>query len=157
MRVYLSLGSNIEPEKNLHAALQALRARFGTLEVSSVYRTGAVGFDGPTFWNLAAGLTSDLDADALRAWLRALEDAQGRDREQPRYADRTLDIDIIAVDDRVTSRPELQHAFVLAPLAEIAPSLRDPNTGSTVGELFTQLKTSASGEITALRKLDIQL
>src|SRR6185312_322654 len=92
-RAWLSLGSNLEPEQHLRAALRELRTRFGTLRVSSVYQSEAVGFDGPPFWNLAVGLESDLDLDALNAWLHELEERQGRRRDQPRYADRTLDMD----------------------------------------------------------------
>ena len=62
-RVYLSLGSNVEPEKNLRAAIEELRARFTNTTVSPVYRFPAVGFEGPDFLNLAAAIDTDLDAD----------------------------------------------------------------------------------------------
>ena len=118
-RAYLSLGSNIEPEKHLRAGIRALRERFGALIVSPVYRSAAVGFDGPDFLNLAVGLDTDLDAPALDAWLHALEDREGRRRDQPRYASRTLDVDIVLFDDRIIEgpghlripRPELREAF----------------------------------------------
>ena len=77
-RAYRSLGSNLEPERHLAAALAALRGRYGKLVVSPTYRTAAVGFDGPDFLNLAVGLDTDEDPVALDAWLHALEDAQGR-------------------------------------------------------------------------------
>lgn len=150
-RYFLSLGSNLEPRKHLGAALRELRARFGDLSVSSVYESEAVGFEGPPFWNLAAGLNSDLDAEALNGWLHALEDAHGRRRDLPRYADRTLDLDVVAIGDRTTDRPELQHAFVLAPLADIAPEILEPRSGKTVGELRSQVANPS------LRKLDVQL
>jgi len=153
-RYHLSLGSNLEPEQHLRGALRDLRARFGPLQVSSVYESGAVGFEGPPFWNLAVGLDSDLDADALKAWLHGLEEAHGRRRDQPRYADRTLDLDIVAINGRATERPELQHAFVLAPLAEIAPAIRDSQTGSTIAESWQRLQ---SADTAALRKLAVDL
>lgn len=157
MRVYLSLGSNIDPEKNLRAALRALRERFGVLQISSVYESAAVGFDGPPFWNLAVGINSDLDAEELNAWLHALEDAHGRDRAQPRYADRTLDIDIIAMNGVANDRPELQHAFVLAPLADIARNVIDPRSRETIGESWMRLRVSSPEEIKPLQKLAIDL
>ncbi len=80
-RVYLSLGSNIEPEKHLSAALGELRERFGDIEISPAYRFAAVGFDGPDFVNLAVGLDTDLDPVALNDWLHALEDRNGRRRD----------------------------------------------------------------------------
>ena len=83
-RVYLSLGSNIEPGKNLRAAIDELRAKFGRIVVSPAYRFPAVGFDGPEFVNLAVGVDTDLDAFALNDWLHALEDRHGRRRDVPR-------------------------------------------------------------------------
>lgn len=143
-RAYLSLGSNVEPERHLRAAIEALGARFGKVRVSPVYRTPAVGFDGPDFLNAAAIVDSDLEPQALNDWLHALEDAHGRDRSGPRFADRTLDIDIVLFDDRVLEgggnlrlpRPELRHAFVLRPLADIAPQAAVPGTGLTLGDLW---------------------
>lgn len=143
-RAYLSLGSNVDAVAHLRAAVHALREHFGTVVLSPVYRTRAVGFDGPDFHNAAAIVETDLDPHALNAWLHALEDAHGRDRSGPRYGDRTLDIDIVLYDDRVLEgagnlripRPELRHAFVLRPLAEIAPDVAVPGSGHTLGELW---------------------
>lgn len=136
-RVYLSLGSNLAPRRHLRAALTALRERFGELSVSPAYRSEAVGFAGPDFVNLAVGLDTELDPVTLNQWLHALEDAHGRRRDVPRFADRTLDIDIVFYDDLVLEgdghlqipRPELRHAFVLKPIADIAPALRHPLDG----------------------------
>ena len=80
-RAWLSLGSNLEPERHLGAALVELRARFDAILVSPVYRFAAVGFDGPDFLNLAVGLDTDLDPFALNHWLHALEDRHGRRRD----------------------------------------------------------------------------
>ena len=150
-RAYLSLGSNLEPEKHLRAAIAELRTRFGALDVSPVYRSAAVGFEGPAFLNLAVGLDSDLDAPALDAWLHALEDRHGRRRDVARYSSRTLDVDIVLFDEAVIEgpghlvvpRPELTQPFVLTPLGDIAPQVRDPRTGRTVREL--QARRPAGG------------
>ena len=130
----LSLGSNVDAEANLRAAVAALRARFGGIALSDACVFPAVGFDGGDFLNAAAVIDSDLDPLALNDWLHALEDAHGRDRSGPRFGDRPLDIDIVFFDELVTEgagnlrlpRPELKHAFVLKPLAEIAPDFIDP-------------------------------
>lgn len=143
-RVYLSLGSNVEPQTYLHAALDALRARFGVIAVSPWYRSRAVGFEGKDFVNLAVGLDTALPPDELNDWLHALEDRHGRRRDVPRYSDRTLDIDIVFYDDLVLDGPghlqiprkELQHAFVLKPIADIAPQLRHPQSGRSMAELW---------------------
>jgi len=143
-RVYLSLGSNLEPHRHLRAALAELRAQFGAIDVSPAYRSAAVGFAGAEFINLAVGLDTDLEPQPLNDWLHALEDRQGRRRDVPRLSDRTLDIDIVLYDERVIDGPghlqiprrELRHAFVLKPLADIAPQLRHPLSGHSMAELW---------------------
>jgi 2-amino-4-hydroxy-6-hydroxymethyldihydropteridine diphosphokinase len=143
-RVYLSLGSNLDPHRYLHAAVDELRARFGAVVVSPAYRSAAVGFDGADFVNLAVGLDTDLEPIALNDWLHALEDRHGRRRDVPRYSDRTLDVDIVLYEERVIDGPghlqiprkELRHAFVLKPLADIAPQVRHPVSGQTMAALW---------------------
>ena len=143
-RVYLSLGSNVDAERHLGDALHALRERFGPIEVSPTYRSAAVGFDGSAFLNNAVAFDCDLDHAPLREWLHALEDASGRDRSLPRYADRTLDLDIALWCEGGTcssdlSREEFERAHVLAPLADLAPDLREPFTGTTLRERWREL------------------
>jgi len=143
-QAYLSLGSNIAPEDNLRKAVAALRARFGDVVVSPVYRTPAVGFDGPDFLNAVAVIESDIHPFALNDWLHALEIAQGRDRRDASYSNRPLDIDIIYFGDLVLEgpgdfqlpRPELHHAFVLKPLADVAPDFVDPLRHMTLARLW---------------------
>ena len=143
-RVYLSLGSNLQPQRYLHAALDELRERFGTLTVSPAYRSAAIGFAGADFINLAVGLDTELEPEALNEWLHALEDRHGRRRDVPRYSDRTLDIDIVLYGERVIDGPghlqiprkELKHAFVLRPIADIAPNFRHPLSGLSMAELW---------------------
>ena len=143
-KAYLSLGSNQEPEKHLAAAVQALRDAFGDIVLSDWVRTKAVGFDGPDFINGAAIIETDWDVFTLDKWLHALEDQHGRRRGVPRFSDRTLDIDIIFFDDLIIDgpgnlripRPELKHAFVLGPLAQIAPDYVDPVSGLSMVKMW---------------------
>lgn len=157
----LSLGSNVEPEQHLRRAAAALRGRFPDVRFSPVYRTAAIGFDGPDFLNAGAVVHSDLEPVELDAWLHALEDAQGRDRCGPRFSSRTLDIDLVFFDDRVLRgpgnlqlpRPELQHAFVLRPLVDLVPVFRDPVSGHTLDTLWRD--TARGGD--RLIRTDIEL
>nr|AGU12195.1 7,8-dihydro-6-hydroxymethylpterin-pyrophosphokinase [uncultured organism] len=142
--VLLSLGSNVQPCRHLHAAVAALAERFGAIAISPAYRTAAVGFDGPAFLNNAVAIETDLDLDTLDAWAHALEDRHGRDRSGPRFSDRTLDIDVVFYGDLIVEgpghlripRPELKHAFVIKPLADIAPDFVDPVSGLTLAALW---------------------
>lgn len=135
-RVYLSLGSNIDRDAHLRAALQELEERYGPLLISTVYESEAVGFAGDNFYNLVVGVDTDLAVGELATELRAIEAAHGRERGGPRFAPRTLDIDILTygnacgeIDGIHLPRDEiLKNAFVLRPLADIAPNDRHPET-----------------------------
>ncbi|GAA0787983.1 2-amino-4-hydroxy-6-hydroxymethyldihydropteridine diphosphokinase [Marinobacterium sediminicola] len=145
-QVYLSLGSNCERERYICAALDALADRFGELLISSVYESEAVGFDGDNFYNLVVGMETELDVATLSACLKGIEDDNGRDRSGPRFSGRTLDIDILTYGD--LKQPEagvqlprdeiLQNAFVLRPLAEVAPNGRHPVLEQSYAELWQQ-------------------
>ena len=142
--VLLSLGSNIEPQRHLRLALDELRQAFGEVVISPAYRSAAVGFDGAPFVNAAALIRSTQPLQALEDWLHALEDRHGRDRSGPRLSDRTLDVDVVFYGDAVVRdgervrvpRQELKYAFVLKPLADIAPDFVDPLGGRTLAELW---------------------
>ncbi|MCA1713566.1 MAG: 2-amino-4-hydroxy-6-hydroxymethyldihydropteridine diphosphokinase [Gammaproteobacteria bacterium] len=142
--MYVSLGSNVQPEANLRAAVVALRARFGEVVVSPVYRTPSVGFKGPDFLNAIVVFDSDIHPFALNDWLHAVEVVQGRDRRDASYSNRSLDMDIIYFGDLILDgpgelqlpRPELRHAHVLKPLADVAPDFVDPIRGATLAQLW---------------------
>jgi 2-amino-4-hydroxy-6-hydroxymethyldihydropteridine diphosphokinase len=146
-KAYLSLGSNEQPEHYLQLAVNALRETFGDIILSDWVHTKAVGFDGPDFINGAAIIETDMDVYQLNDWLHALEDASSRRRDVPRFSNRTLDIDIIFFDDLILQgpgnlqipRPELKHAFVLGPLAQIAPDYVNPETGVSLSALWNHV------------------
>ena len=120
------------------------RKRFGDVVLSPVYRSPAAGFRGPDFLNAIALVDSDIHPFALNDWLHALELAHGRDRRDANYSNRPLDIDIIYFGELVLDgpgdfqlpRPELHHAFVLKPLADVAPDFVDPIRGMTLARLW---------------------
>ena len=132
--VYLGLGSNIERERYLVAGLDALQGLFGELALSSVYDSVAIGFDGQPFLNMAARVTTDLSVGELHRTLRHIEVEHGRPANATRHSARQLDIDILTYDNLVgvvdgveLPRGEiLDNAFVLCPLAELAPDLEHP-------------------------------
>ncbi len=146
--VFLSLGSNINRENNIRAAVTALRRLLSNVRCSSVYESEAVGFKGDNFYNLVVQAQTDLTLPELSAQLKQIEDAQGRERGGPRFSGRTLDIDIILYGDYVGQfagielpRPELYaNAFVLLPLAELTPKQLDPATGQCFESLWHHAK-----------------
>ncbi len=133
-RVYLSLGSNIEPRRHLGAALDALAESFGSLLLSPVYESPAVGFEGDHFLNLVLGLDTEFPVGELARRLRAIEDANNRRRGTAKFCSRTLDIDILTYGDavgvidgvRLPREEILRYAFVLRPLADLAPEAEHP-------------------------------
>lgn len=142
--VYISIGSNVEREKNIPAALRALEERFGPLRLSSVYETAAVGFIGDPFYNLVAGFHTTESVEAVAAALSDIELRNGRSRAVEKLAPRTIDLDLILYGDLVRrhQKPYLprgevtRYAFMLEPLAEIAPDLKHPVTGETFAALW---------------------
>ena len=133
-KVYVSIGSNIDRKSHITAALDALAEQFSALEISSVYESEAVGFSGDHFFNLVVGFDTAMPVGELAVCLRQIEHDNGRDRSQERFSARTLDIDILTYDNCVGDiagvvlpRAEiLENAFVLLPLAEIAPDVMHP-------------------------------
>lgn len=143
-RVYLSLGSNIDRERNLRGAIRELRQAFGALTVSRVFESTAVGFDGEDFYNLCVGLDTEMEVQAVNDTLHEIEDHYGRDRSGPRFSSRTLDIDLLLYDDLVIKQGKLElprdeitkNAFVLWPLAEIAADTLHPTLQRSMAELW---------------------
>lgn len=151
----LSLGSNIDPEKNLAAAVREL-ARFGrVLKVSTVWESPPLGDPGgPNFLNAALSLETPLSAPELKETaISGIETLLGRVRGSDRNAPRTIDIDIMLFDRkrlRIGRRsipdPEvLERPFVAIPLAEIAPQYIHPGTGETLAEIAARFDPQKAG------------
>ena len=148
--IYISLGSNINREENTREGVKALREAFGDLVLSSVYESDAVGFKGDAFYNMVIACEVDVPVHEANRMLRDIEDRHGRDRSGPKFSSRTLDLDLLLYDDLVLEengltlpRGEiLKNAFVLWPLAEIAPTLKHPQDGRSYDELWAQFDKS---------------
>lgn len=150
-RVYVSIGSNIDRAANIRSAIAELRRRYGSLVISPIYESGAVGFAGAPFYNGVIGLQTEIDALVLSAELRVIESAHGRQRSQAKFCSRSLDLDLLTWGGAVMQhpglilpRPEiLEQAYVLRPLADIAGDMRHPRDGRTLRELWSLLEPSA--------------
>ena len=154
--IFIALGANLEhprhgpPRQALEAALEALGSRgIAVRRVSPWYRTAPVpASDQPWYVNAVAEVVTDLSADALLAEMHAVEDAFGRVRTVPNAA-RLIDLDLIDFNGKTASggagRAILPHprmegrAFVLRPLADLAPAWRHPRTGASIQALLAAL------------------
>lgn len=140
--VYVSVGSNIEPVKNIRAAMTLLKAHYPVLRFSSVYESEAVGFSGDNFYNFVVAFETKEDVMAVVRVLRAVEDQLARDRSGPRFSARRIDLDLLLYDDLINRelnvpRDEiLTNAFVLQPLAELGPEISHPETEATFQSLW---------------------
>ena len=149
-RLYLGIGSNLDAEKNLRLGVQELGKRFDLLEVSPIYRNAAVGFDGGEFLNAVACVSTDLTPHETTDELEEIHDMAGRQRGMTANVSRTLDIDLLLYDDLVIDQPPvrvprkdiLEYAFVLAPLADIAPNTVHPATGRTIADHWADFDKS---------------
>jgi 2-amino-4-hydroxy-6-hydroxymethyldihydropteridine diphosphokinase len=150
-QVYVAAGSNVDPEQNLTRALTELARIFGALHVSPWYRNRAVGFTGEDFINLVLGFTTELSVYQMQARLRDVETLCGRPRNAPKWAPRTMDLDILLYGDLVKDEPQLRlprpdlllRPYMLRPLADIAPTLRHPTDGRTVAQLWAGFDPAA--------------
>lgn len=133
-RIYISVGSNIDRETNIRGAVRELAQAFGPLLLSSVYESEAVGFVGDAFYNLVVGADTHLDVAAVVSLCKQIEDNYGRVRDGVKYCGRSLDLDLLTYDQLICTDPVelpraeiLQNAFVLQPLAELAPDTLHPS------------------------------
>ncbi len=142
--VYISLGSNIDRKKNIRQAELALEKEYGKLIYSPVYETEAVGFDGDNFYNSVVAFKTQHSVHEVAKTLKNIEDSFGRDRSQPKFSARIIDLDLLLYDDLILKadgihipREEiLYNAFVLKPLVDIAGNLKHPEQRETLQSIW---------------------
>lgn len=154
-RVFLSIGTNQERERHLREAVRELQKSFDNVALSPVYETVAVGFVGEPFLNLVASMETMLSLPELLDRLREIETRCGRVRVEKRYGPRTMDIDVLTYGDFISEDESLEvprsemlrQAYVLRPLAELAPDVRHPDLGESYRSLYTRLALDETGMV----------
>jgi 2-amino-4-hydroxy-6-hydroxymethyldihydropteridine diphosphokinase len=160
-KIYISLGSNIEPERHLRNALGCMQHHFFNIRLSPVYENEAVGFEGAPFWNLVAECETTLGPEDVSRELKSIEDKNGRLRDGPKFSSRTLDLDLLLYDDLdlrdqgmdVPRNEITKYAFVLKPLVDLATDLVHPVQGKTMQQLWNSME----GEAQSMRVVDVEL
>ncbi len=150
-QVYVAAGSNIEPERYLAMGVRELERQFPGVRFSPWYRNRAVGFEGEDFINFVAGFPTALGVIEVLQALRAIEALCGRPRPAPRWAPRSMDLDVLLYDDLVCQEPHLtlprpdllKRAYMLGPLAMLAPDLVHPTAKLSMGELWRRFDRAA--------------
>jgi 2-amino-4-hydroxy-6-hydroxymethyldihydropteridine diphosphokinase len=149
--VYVAAGSNVAPEENLARAVAELKKQFPGTRVSPWYRNRAVGFSGDDFINLVAGFSTELSLAEVLDRLHAIEALCGRTRDAARWAPRSMDLDVLLYGDLVCDeghvklpRPDLlKRAYMLGPLAALAPAVMHPTERLSIAELWQRFDRSA--------------
>ncbi|KXK15961.1 MAG: 2-amino-4-hydroxy-6- hydroxymethyldihydropteridine pyrophosphokinase [Chloroflexi bacterium OLB14] len=137
--VYLNLGSNIEPQKNIPQAIHVLKEVVTVQTVSSVWETKSVGYDGANFLNVCVLIITDLQADELKEKiLRPIENKLSRVRTENKNSPRTIDIDIVLFNQTPHNLETWHHAFVCMPLAELIPDFVHPFEKKKLDEVVKQ-------------------
>jgi 2-amino-4-hydroxy-6-hydroxymethyldihydropteridine diphosphokinase len=138
--VLISLGSNIEPEKNLSLALKMLADEVELLKQSSIWQTPAVGSNGPDYLNAAVLIQSPLSLDLLKGQiLSAIELKLGRIRTNNKNEDRSIDLDIVMVDGKCLDEDLWNQAHVAIPASELIPECKNPQSGETLSQAAQRL------------------
>lgn len=145
-QVFISVGSNIEREKHLQAGLDALADLFGELQLSPVYESVPVGFDGENFFNMVVGFNTQLEPEKLVETLHEIEAKFDRRRDSNRFSSRTLDLDVLLYDDLIYEQNGLclprkeitEYAFVLQPLADIVGDSKHPLLNKSYSQLWQE-------------------
>ncbi len=137
--VYLNLGSNIEPQKNIPQAIHVLKEVVTVQTVSSVWETKSVGYDGANFLNVCVLIITDMQADELKEKiLRPIENKLSRVRTENKNSPRTIDIDIVLFNQTPHNLETWHHAFVFMPLAELIPDFEHPFEKKKLDEVVRQ-------------------
>lgn len=151
VEVYVAAGSNVAPEHNLLLAAKELAQIFPGARFSNAYKNAAVGFEGEDFINFVVGFSTEWSVEDVVTELQRIEGLCGRTRDAPKWAPRSMDLDILLFGDRICDlpglvlpRPDLlKRPYMLGPTAELAPNFIHPTRLLTMAQLWESFDRAA--------------
>ena len=152
-KIHINIGSNQNREANIASAIDYLRLNFTIVKISDIFESPAEGFEGDNFYNMGVNATTKLSVEDVNAVLKNIEKTFGRDRTQPKFSSRLIDLDLVVYDDLVDLNANLprddilKYAFVLAPLAQLSGDEIHPLTKQTYQQLWRSFQTDNRFEL----------
>jgi len=152
--IHINIGSNQNRRQNISAAIEALTSAFSDIDISSIYQSPAEGFEGDDFYNVGVNASTNLSIKETAKVLRDIEQSQGRDRTQPKFSSRRIDLDLVLYDQVIDQKANiprddiLKYAFVLAPLAQLSPELTHPVEQQTYQILWQSFQSDNEYSLT---------
>lgn len=156
--IHINIGSNQNRRYNIVQAIEALKMNFFNVVCSDIFESTAVGFKGMDFYNMGVNATTDLSIADVLSVLHTIENNQGRDRSQPKFSSRQIDLDLVLYDkvvDKENNLPRgdiLKYNFVLLPLAQLNPKSIHPLKDKTYKQLSATNNPLKSYKIEILKK-----
>jgi len=163
--IFLSIGSNVEPESNFKRCALALSQQFNNSVWSPVYRSPAIGMTGADFYNAVVAANTEQSIESVDQTLKSIEEQQGRVRTENKFSSRTLDIDLLLYSEVVSDAPELvlprpeitTAAHVLVPLTDLAPERIHPRLAKSYSTLLDELNNDQPDLANALEVVTLEL
>jgi 2-amino-4-hydroxy-6-hydroxymethyldihydropteridine diphosphokinase len=152
-KIHINIGSNQNREANIAGAMDYFRLNFTIIKISDIFESPAEGFDGDDFYNVGVNASTQLSIEDVNAVLKNIEKTFGRDRTQPKFSSRLIDLDLVIYDDVVDADANLprddilKYSFVLAPLAQLSGDEIHPLTNRTYQQLWQSFQTDNQFEL----------
>ncbi|MBC8494486.1 MAG: 2-amino-4-hydroxy-6-hydroxymethyldihydropteridine diphosphokinase [Candidatus Thioglobus sp.] len=152
-KIHINIGSNQNRETNIAGAIDYLKLNFADIKISDIFESPAEGFEGDDFYNVGVNAKTQLSIEDVNAVLKNIEKTFGRDRTQPKFSSRLIDLDLVIYDAVVN--PELNlprddimlYSFVLAPLAQLNGTDTHPLEKQTYQQLWQNFQTNNQFEL----------
>ncbi len=152
-KIHINIGSNQNREANIAGAIDFLKLNFSDIKISNIFESPAEGFKGDDFYNVGINATTQLSIKDVNAVLKNIEKTFGRDRSQPKFSSRIIDLDLVIYDDVINQALNLPrddillYSFVLAPLAQLNGGDIHPLKNQTYQQLWQSFQTNNQFEL----------